>query len=212
MRETPPAAGEEKAANGDPADVFGGLTCAHPNSRYDHRVVKSGRPLDGEFAAYAKSDIDRVAGDDAVAALEEQGRSVAALFARFDDARIAGRTYAPGKWTLKEILGHLIDDERIFVYRALCVARHDARELPGFDENEYVAAASFESRTLRGLLGEYEAVRASTIAFFEGLSEEEWMRRGIVNGYEASVRGLAFHIAGHELHHLRTIHAKYLTE
>jgi hypothetical protein len=170
--------------------------------------MRSGRPAAGEFASYAQGDIDYVAGDDAVAALEAQGRDTAALFANAGDLP----AYAEGKWTLKEVLGHLIDDERIFAYRALCVARADARPLPGFDENDYVAAAGFEARSMQSLIDEYRLVRQATIAFFDSLSDEQWLRRGIVNGYEASVRGLAFHVAGHELHHLRTVRERYLRE
>ena len=171
--------------------------------------MKSGRPLDGEFAAYAKADIDYVAGDDAVAVLEAQGRQVASLVDALDEAAIAGRRYAPDKWTVKEVLGHLIDDERIFAYRALCIARGDARPLAGFDEKDYVAATQFEARPLVTLGAEYRIVRAATVALFAPLTAEEWGRRGMVNGYEASVRGLAFHIAAHELHHLRTLREKY---
>src|SRR5258708_17533919 len=87
----------------------------------------SGRPLDGEFASYAKADIDYVAGDDAIGALEAQGREVVRLLESLDESAIAGFRYAPGKWTVKEVAGHLIDDERIFAYRALCVVRTDAR-------------------------------------------------------------------------------------
>jgi len=170
----------------------------------------SGRPADGEFAAYAKSDIDYVPGDDAVEVLTAQGEQVAALLASLGEESIRGLRYAPGKWTVKEVIGHLIDDERIFAYRALCVARGDARPLPGFEENDYVAATDFESRPLANLLAEYRAVRAATLALFEPLTAAEWQRRGIVNGYEASVRGLAFHMAGHELHHLRTLRERYL--
>ena len=171
--------------------------------------MKSGRPLDGEFASYAKADIDYVAGDDAVGALDAQAREVVALLESLDEAAIAGFRYAPGKWTVKEVVGHLIDDERIFAYRALCVARKDAKPLPGFDENDYVAATDFESRPLDSLIDEYRIVRAASVALFRPLTETEWQRRGMVNGYEASVRGLAFHVVGHELHHLRTLHAKY---
>jgi hypothetical protein len=172
--------------------------------------VKSGRPEDGEFAAYAKSDIDYVNGDDAVAALQDQSKIVVDLFESFTDETANGLTYAPGKWTLKEILGHLTDDERIFAYRALCVARGDERPLPGFDENEYVAGGNFESRTLADLLAEYRSVRQASITLFASLTPEASVRRGIVNGYSASARGLAFHVAGHELHHLRTLREKYL--
>ncbi|MGH9418839.1 MAG: DinB family protein, partial [Thermoanaerobaculia bacterium] len=162
--------------------------------------MKSGRPTETEFAPYAKSDIDYVTGDDAVGVLAAQGKNVVALLESLDEESIRGHRYAPGKWTLKEVIGHLIDDERIFAYRALCVARGDARPLPGFEENEYVAATSFESHSLASLIAEYSSVRAASITFFEGLTAEEWVRRGNVNGYEASVRGLAFHVAGHELH------------
>ena len=171
-------------------------------------MSKSGRPAAGEFADYAQADIDYVDGDDAVAALARQQRETTLLFAKAGDVP----AYAPGKWTLKEVLGHLVDDERIFLYRALCVARGDTRPLPGFDENEYVAGAGFEARSVQSLLDEYRVVRESAIAFFDSLTEEQWMRRGIVNGYEASVRGLAFHIAGHELHHLRTVRERYLAK
>jgi hypothetical protein len=170
----------------------------------------SGRPSDDELAPYAKSDIDYVLGDDAVEALTSQGREVVALLKSLDEESVRGRSYAPGKWTVKEIVGHLIDDERIFAYRALCVARGDTRPLPGFDENEYVAATDFESQPLAQLIDSYRITRAATIALFEPLTAGEWTRRGNVNGYEASVRGLAFHVAGHELHHLRTLREKYL--
>ena len=167
----------------------------------------TGRPEPGEYAPYAADDIAFVPGDDAIGALRATSRETLALFGSLPDERIV---YAPGKWTLKEVLGHLIDDERIFAYRALCVARGDTRALPGFDEKEYVAATDFESRTFASLLRELTIVRESTIAFFESLTSAEWLRRGLVNGYEASVRGLAFHIAGHELHHLRIVRERYL--
>ena len=167
----------------------------------------TGRPEPGEYAPYAADDIALVTEDDAVEALRACARGTVALFRALPEERIA---YAPGKWTLKEVLGHLIDDERIFAYRALCVARGDTRPLAGFDEKEYVAATDFEARTFAALLREYAVVRESTIAFFESLTSEEWLRRGVVNGYEASVRGLAFHIAGHELHHLHVVRERYL--
>jgi uncharacterized damage-inducible protein DinB len=172
--------------------------------------MRSGRPEEGEFASYATEDIAYVAGDDAVAALVAVAAETSELFASVTDEQMTA--YAPGKWTLKELLGHLIDDERIFAYRALCVARREPASLPGFDENEYVAAASFEARPVDELSREYRAVRAATIALFESFTEGEWLRTGTVNGYKASVRGLAFHMVGHELHHLRVIRARYLVE
>jgi uncharacterized damage-inducible protein DinB len=172
--------------------------------------LTSGRPAAGEYVDYAADDISAVSGDDAVAALRQQGNDLIASFSDLSDADVAGLTYAPGKWTFKEVLGHLVDDERIFAYRALCIARSDRHELPGFDENAYVAASVFERRSLGSLLAEYRAVRDASLAFFASLTADEWLRRGTVNGYEASVRGLAFHVAGHELHHMRVLEERYL--
>ncbi|NNG16647.1 MAG: DinB family protein [Gemmatimonadales bacterium] len=173
-------------------------------------LVPSGRPLAGEFAEYAEADIGAVEGNDAVAALERQGNEIVELLRPLTDAEVAGLRYASGKWTLKEVLGHLCDDERIYAYRALCVARGDARPLAGFDEQLYVKSADFEDRSLESLLAEYRSVRAASVSLFSGLSKESWLRTAQVNGYPASVRGLAFHIAGHELRHLRTMRDKYL--
>ena len=164
----------------------------------------------GEYGTHAEADIARVAGDDAVEALARQEREVKELFGGLDETKIAGLRYAPGKWTLKEVLGHLIDDERIFTYRALCVARGDARPLASFDENDYVAGANFEQQPLRTLIDDYCLTRCAAMAFFRSLSAESWLRSGTVTDYTASVRGLAFHIAGHELHHLGVIRERYL--
>ena len=172
----------------------------------------SGRPADGEFAAYAKADIDQVRGDDAIAALTSQARDVVTLLEPLQESRVSGLTYAPDKWTLKEVVGHLADDERIFAYRMLCVARGDPRPLPGFDERAYTARAAFEGRALTDLLDEYLSVRRATLAFLHGLPPHTWLARGEVNGYSATVRGLAFHIAGHELRHLRALRQLYLLQ
>jgi len=165
----------------------------------------SGRPQPGEYADYAQKDMEFVASDDAIEALESSRDETIALF-----RTASGPPYAPGKWTIREILGHLIDDERVFAYRLLCLARNEPKELPGFDEKIYAAASGAEERSIESLLGEYQAVRASTIAFLESLTPEQWMRRGVVNGHKASVRGLAFHIASHELHHLRIVRERYV--
>ena len=172
-------------------------------------AVKSGRPLQGEFADYAKSDIDAVAGDDAVKALTALARDTLGLLQPLSDDTIREASYGARKWTVKQVIGHLCDDERIFAYRALCIARNDTRPLAGFDEERYVDGADFESRPIAQLIAEYCAVRHATLSLFRGLSADAWLRRGIVNGYTASVRGLAFHIAGHELRHTRALREKY---
>jgi len=170
---------------------------------------RSGRPEPGEFASYAQADIDAVEGDDAVAALLRQRGETLALWQRFGEEG-SDLSYAAGKWTVKQVLGHLADDERIFAYRALCIARGDTLPLPGFDENLYAREARFENRSLDDLLANYEAVRHASVTLFRGLDREAWLRKSIVNGYPASPRGLAFHVAGHELHHHRILRERYV--
>jgi hypothetical protein len=169
----------------------------------------SGRPVSGEFADYAKPDIDRVESQDAVSALATQAATTASFLMRLTDEAIAGLTYAPGKWTVKQVIGHVSDDERIFAYRALCIARGETRPLEGFDEKLYAEFSECESRPVSQLVADYCAVRFATITLFERLSAEAWTRRGVVNGYSATPRGLAFHIAGHELRHMSALRETY---
>jgi hypothetical protein len=173
-------------------------------------AAPTGRPLPGEYAPYAQADIDAVAGTDAVTALAALAGDTPGALASLSEDQVRGLRYAPAKWTLKEVLGHIIDDERIFAYRALCLARGETAPLLGFDETVYAAHADAESRAWRDLLEEYRVVRAATIALFRSLPPAAWRRTGEVNGYRATPRGLAFHIAGHELHHLRMVHERYL--
>jgi len=174
-------------------------------------MTPSGRPEPGEYAPYAEDDVRLVSGDDAAAALAAQLPETVALLASVPDRRAATFRYAPRKWTIKQIVGHLSDDERIFGYRMLCIARGDRRVLRGFDEKAYMRRAGFRERPLTELLAELSVVRAATLAFLRGLPEDAWLRAGIVNGYPATVRGLAFHVAGHELHHRRILKERYLT-
>lgn len=171
---------------------------------------RTGRPEPGEYADYASADIAAVPVDDAIDALAQLADQTPAFFRALAEPAERGLTYAQGKWTLKEILGHLVDDERIFTYRLLCVARGEDRELAGFDENLYAAHGEFEPRPLDDLLAEYSATRVATLALLRGLPSAAWRRYGRVNGYQCSVRGLAFHIAGHELHHHRIVRERYL--
>lgn len=118
--------------------------------------------------------------------------------------------YAQDKWTIKEILIHLIDMERIYTYRALRFARNDQTELPGFDGDEYVYYSGANNRDVSNLLDELEAVRRSTIAMVDGFDEKALLRSGTINGKPVSVRALIYHIAGHELHHMKLIKERYL--
>jgi DinB family protein len=118
--------------------------------------------------------------------------------------------YAPGKWSIKQVVGHVIDGERVFSYRALRFGRGDATELPGFEQDDYARDGGFEARTLRHLTDELESVRRATVLLFEGFGEEHWLRKGIASENPVSVRALAYIIAGHEHHHVRVLREKYL--
>ena len=170
----------------------------------------SGRPRPGEFAPYAQADIDLVHGSDAVAMLRRLADETPSFLRSLPEDRIAGLRYAPAKWTVKDVVGHIVDDERIFAYRAFCLARGEPLALPGFDENVYAAHGSAELRPWEELLSDYQAVRAASLTLFSALSPAAWLRAGEVNGYRATPRGLAFHVAGHELHHVRLLQERYL--
>jgi uncharacterized damage-inducible protein DinB len=118
--------------------------------------------------------------------------------------------YAEGKWTVKQVLGHIIDTERIFAYRALCIARGETQALAGFDENAYVAKANFKLRTLPDLLAEFDLVRQSTLMLFENLSEQVFDNQGVASQQPITVRALASITAGHEMHHSRILQERYL--
>ena len=170
----------------------------------------AGRPDQSELAPYAQAYVDLVDGPDIAKSLTAQIHATVSLLEAISD-RVAGTySYAPGKWTIKEAIGHMTDTERIFAYRVLSVARGDATSLPGFEQEDYVRVSGANSRSLPDLLSELQAVRRSTVALLAGLPREAWLRRGTVNGYSVTVRGLAFHMAGHEIHHSNIVRDKYL--
>jgi len=167
------------------------------------------RPRSGEYAPYYDRYISLVPGNDILAALDEQRRQMLLL--------LSGRTeadgdlrYAPDKWTLKEVVGHLNDTERIMSYRALRIARGDATPIEGFEQDDYVRNAPFARRPLEDLIEDYIAVRRATVSLFRNLDEPAWSRRGVANKNEVTVRALAYIIAGHELHHRKILEEKYL--
>ena len=164
------------------------------------------RPATGEYGAYYDRYISLLTDDDVLRALHAAPFS--RLVSGLQEAQ-GGVRYAPDKWSIKESIGHVSDTERIFAYRALRVARNDATPLAGFEQDDYVRAANFESRTVASLAAELDAVRAATIALFEGLSAEELARRGTASGSPLTPRAVAFMIAGHELHHVELFRARY---
>ena len=147
-------------------------------------------------------------GEDLMTLMQSQLEEVRTAFGRFPEAR-GSYHYAPGNWSVKELLGHLSDVERIFCYRALRFARRDATALPGFDENEYAPAMEADRRPLTDLLEEWLDVRRATISFLRGLPADAWTRRGVANGKQISVRALAYAIAGHARHHLEVLAERY---
>ena len=166
------------------------------------------RPSADEHSEGVGRYLAGVPGEDARRVLVSQTDEVDRLLGALPEARVLHR-YAPGKWSVKEVLGHLSDCERIYGYRALCFARGDATPLPGFDENAYAPAGRFDVRPLGDLLDEWRAVRGSTLALYRGLDAEALLRRGVANGKPISVRALAWLAAGHTRHHLGVLRERY---
>lgn len=169
------------------------------------------RPQPDEYAPYFERYVSKVppGGSDILGQLSKQIDDTVALFGSLSDAQAEFR-YGPDKWTVKQVVGHMADTERIFCYRALCFARGETAELPGFDENTYAANAHVGSRRIADIIAEFRAVRAATVALFSGLDAEELMRRGKANGRPYSVRAVPYIIAGHERHHGDIFRERYL--
>jgi uncharacterized damage-inducible protein DinB len=163
----------------------------------------------GEFLPYYAAYVALVPPGDVLARLESQLADTVAVVDGVGEER-AGHRYAPGKWSVRELLGHVVDSERVFTYRALCAARGETAALPGFDENAWTAGADFDRRSLNSLMGELTAVRRATLALFRNLDEAALARRVVANGAPVSARALAWIIAGHELHHRRLLQERYL--
>jgi uncharacterized damage-inducible protein DinB len=168
-----------------------------------------GRPQDDEFAPHAKGYVALVASDNVIQVLEEQIDKTIALVSPLSDQQ-ALLSYAPGKWTVKQTIGHLSDTERVFSYRTLRIARGDTTPLPGFEQDGYVPNAGSNERTLQDLLEEFQAVRQSTLALLRSLPSAAWLRVGTTDGSRVTVRGLVFTTAGHELHHFKILQERYL--
>lgn len=166
------------------------------------------KPAESEFAAFYKGYVALVPDGDIVGVLEGQISDVTRLTATVPRERETFR-YAPDKWSIRELVSHLTDAERVFGYRAFCIGRGDQASLPGFDENQYVAASGADSRPLPELAREWALVREGNVAALRRLDPEAWMRVGTANGNDISVRALAFIMAGHVLHHQGVLRARY---
>lgn len=168
-----------------------------------------GRPPLVEVPPFYQGYLEKAAGDDLFGVLRYASGSFHEVMAAVPEER-AGHRYAEGKWSIKQVVRHITDCERIFAYRALCFARGDTTPLPGFDEDHYAMHDHAHGSTLAELGAEHDAVRAATITLFQGFSPPMLMRSGIANGRSFTVRALGWTIAGHALHHVHVLRQRYL--
>ncbi len=168
------------------------------------------KPAPDEYAPYYGKYISLVPDGDILATLKKQLPATAALLSSRKE-KDGDLRYAPGKWSVKESLGHLIDAERVFAYRALRIARNDQTPMEGFEQDDYVKFGPFSQNSLASLIDEFTSVRQATLSLFRGLDEAAWLRRGVANKSEVSVRAIAYIIAGHELHHRKIFQDKYFS-
>lgn len=168
------------------------------------------RPGADEYDPYYGTYIGKVPDGDLRSMLASQLAETLALIRSIPESR-GGHRYAPDKWSIKEVLGHIADGERIFAYRALRIGRGDPTPLPGFEQNDYVPMGGFDARTLRDLADELAAIRQATIHLFAHLDQAALERRGTASGKAVSVRALAYIIAGHERHHVGILKTRYLS-
>lgn len=166
------------------------------------------RPTETEYAPSFESYVSHVPEDDILPAMRSQIDAVDVLLDRVAPERET-YAYGEGKWSIRQIVGHLIDGERVFGYRALCIARGETQNLPGFDENAYMPNAPYEHVELEDLLSEFRLVRLSNIAMLRTLDETAWTRMGMANGAPVSVRALAYVMVGHVRHHLGVLRERY---
>jgi len=171
-------------------------------------LMPTERPKPGEYNPYYDRYISLIPGTDIVGTLASQFPKTVALLSAHSEEDGELR-YAPGKWSVKEALGHLIDTERIMAYRALRIARNDSTPLAGFEQDDYVRDGPYSELRLADLIEEFKAVRGATLALFRNLRAGDWTRQGVANKNDITVRALAYIIAGHELHHRNIIEERY---
>ncbi len=167
------------------------------------------RPKQGDYSPYYEDYIKLVEGNDPVNIMEKQLTETPKFFGAIPEAK-GNYSYAEGKWTIKEILGHIIDTERVFAYRVMCIARGEKQSLPGFEQEDWVKASNFAKRKLIDLIDEYKKLREANLAMLKSLDEEAIGRKGIANNKNITVNALFYIIPGHEKHHLNILKERYL--
>jgi uncharacterized damage-inducible protein DinB len=168
------------------------------------------RPQQGDYALYYEKYVELVPSGDFLEILRNQRRELCDLLSPLSEKQAEFR-YAPGKWSIKEVIGHVTDAERIFAYRLLRIARGDQTPLASFEQDGYITNGNFSARKLSDLLEEFSVVRDSTICLVRSLDDAAWLRRGDASQKEVSVLALAFIIAGHERHHRILLEKHYLS-
>ena len=168
-------------------------------------------PITGTLSPYYESYRRYIADEDLLTSLNDELLKTSELILSLNETQGNFR-YADGKWTVKEVLGHVSDTERILAYRALCIMRGENQSLLGFDENDYMKNSNFSTRTLGDILNEFESVRKATISLFTAMDENRLDKIGIANGNQVTVRALIYFILAHERHHLLFIKSKYLSK
>jgi hypothetical protein len=167
------------------------------------------RPNPGDYSPYYESYIKLIEGEDILKILNDQSKKTQDILNSFSEHR-GNYRYADGKWTVKEVVGHLLDTERVFAYRALCIARGEKKSLPGFDQDDYVKEGNFNKRELFDLNYEFRLLRESNLLLFRTFTPEMLRLKGFANESYVSVLAILFMIAGHEKHHMNVLREKYM--
>jgi len=166
------------------------------------------RPQPDEYASFFEKYVSLIQSDDIVGTLDAQRVQMVQLLGARGE-REGNFRYAPDKWSVKEVIGHMSDSERIFSYRALRIARGDETPLPGFEQDDYIVTGGFGDRTLADLAAEFFAVRMATLMLVQSFTEDAWSRRGTASDHPVTVRAMAYVIAGHEMHHRKILDERY---
>ena len=173
------------------------------------KTVAVERPEPSEYNEYYGNYISLIDDTDLLGTLESQIREASDLFAGFPEER-GSHAYAAGKWTIKELISHILDGERIFAYRLLRIARGDATPLEGFEQDDYIGTSHANERSFSDLLCEFGELRAANLRLMRSMDEADWRRMGTASGFPVSARALAFIMAGHVRHHLNIVSERYL--
>lgn len=167
------------------------------------------RPTENDYAPYYKGYIQKIKGDDILNILLYQTKECQSVFNSFSVNK-GNYKYAPGKWSVKEVIGHIMDTERVFAYRALCIARGEKQPLPGFEQDDYVKEGKFNKRSLDDIIYEFRLMREGNLLMFRNFDEEMLNRRGNASGFDVTVNALLFMIAGHAQHHMDILKERYI--